>query len=132
MLTLVHADPRERIPLAEQHPVAPVPLVSTTSKPASPENWPATGRTKIAAASAPYLTRGHAVREQHGRQRGQGRRGQHHAGRADPVEQRDEHEAAGRSADEVGRVDGVDARASRDMASVMTSPPVKNGSAASP
>ena len=62
---------------------------------------------------------------EHGRQ-------QHDARRAEAIEQRQQQQAAHRGADQIGAVDDVDPRRlSRVIASEMTAPPVKNGSAAS-
>ena len=108
---LVDADARERIPLAEQDPVALWPLVSVDIEGGEPESWPASGHASM-TARRPRRSGARSCRRRR-TDRGDQRREpprQHDARRAEQVEQRNQHEAAGGGADQIGGVDDVDPR----------------------
>ncbi len=110
---VVHSDARERIPLAEENPIAHVSLrVDDVERGGARQLG--CRRARRTARSRQRQTDG-AVPRGAKRDRGSDRqRGGRHddAGRAQPVQQRNEDEAAGGGADEIGRVEDVDPIAS--------------------
>jgi len=107
---LVDPDSGERIPLAEQDAIADVPLgvddvESRTAGPLAGDRHEQDDDRNGGDAAAAGTRR-----EQDRGGGGQGRRGQHDPRRAETIEQRDQDQAAGCRADEIGGVDGVNVR----------------------
>ena len=105
------------------------PFVSIDVEGARRESWPASGTSTKAAARAQSFVGG-TVARQHGSERGQSGRHQHHAGRAQEVQQRDEDEASERGAGQIGGMHHVDPRGQPTDGEREDEAPVKNGTAA--
>ena len=133
MGAVVDGDARERVPLAEEHAIALVPFgVAHVERAGCRPAGAAAGIARTAAPIAATRARERLRRE--ARPRPPSDRAaavRTTPGRAQRVQQRDERQAAGGGAKQVGRIEQVDRVVSRANASEMTPPPVKNGSAAS-
>ena len=106
---VVHGNPREGIPLAEQHRVVFVPLGVAHVERRRAEQLQAAGdadgeRRRTSAVRATACAGENSSARNAAEHGGQ----QHDAGRAEAVEQRQQQQTAGRGADQIGSIDDVD------------------------